>query len=38
MRGDIAPEPSVKELAGFMMLADAIQCLQHLREAYSEKK
>lgn len=30
-------EPSVEEEVGFLLLADAIQCLQHLREAYSKK-
>ncbi len=31
-------EPSCEEEVGFMVIADAIQCLRHLREAYSAKK
>ena len=29
-------EWSVEEEAGFMLLADAVYCLQHLREAFSK--
>ncbi len=28
---------SITEEVGFLILADAIQCLRHLREAYSSK-
>ncbi len=31
---DMTPEEEV----GWLLLADAIQCLQHLRESFSEKK
>ncbi len=29
-------ETTVEEDVGFLLLADAIQCLQHLRDAYSK--
>lgn len=31
-------ESTVEEDLGFMLLADAIYALQHLREAYSERR
>lgn len=31
-------ETTVEEEVGFLLLADAIQCLTHLREANSERK
>ncbi len=31
-------EPTEDEEVGFMLLADAIQCLAHLRDVYSASK
>lgn len=30
-------ETTIEEDVGFLLLADAIQCLQHLRDAYTAK-
>lgn len=37
LRGSL-DECSEEEDVGFMLIADAIFCLQHLREAHSERK
>ncbi len=31
-------EITIEEEVGFMLIADAVQCLQHMREAYSKSK